>query len=356
MPNNDPVTMSSTTLQKRMEIASRRILVNVGFYSEFPRTLPEISDIKEAGAVGFKFFMGNQVGGLNANDDDEIKEAVKETAKLKMPIAVHAEDMTTLAFNEAKSKQAKKNSLFEFLRAHTEDVEVNAVKRILKASEGTDAHLHFCHVTSRGALSVIVEAKKAERKVTCEVTPNHLLLTNDDIRRIGSMAIMAPPLRDKTHYNALWKGLKNASIDTIGSDHAPHTLEEKNASSVWDVKVGVPGLETTLPLMLTLVRQKRLSIDQIAHFLAEKPAEIFNLTDRGRIEQGKNADLTIVDYNAQFRIDPSKFKSKAKFSPYNGWEVYGRPIKTIVNGQVVFDDGEIIVKGGVGLVVRRGGE
>ena len=355
MPNNDPLTMSAATLQKRMEIASRRILVNVGFYSEFPKTLLEIADITEAGAVGFKFFMGNQVGGLSANDDDAIKETVKETEKLKMPIAVHAEDMTMLAINEAKSKQAKKNSLSEFLRAHTEDVEVKAIKRMLKTSEGTEAHLHFCHVTSRGALAAIVEAKKAERKVTCEVTPNHLLLTNDDVRRIGSIAIMAPPLRDKTHQDALWEGIENASIDTIGSDHAPHTFEEKNANSVWDVKVGVPGLETTLPLMITLVRQKRLSISQIVHFLAEKPAEIFNLTDRGRIKQGKNADLTILDYNAQFRIDSSKFKSKAKFSPYNGWEVYGKLSKTIVNGQVVLDDGEIVAKGGVGLVVRRGG-
>jgi dihydroorotase len=169
------------------------------------------------------------------------------------------------------------------------------------------------------------------------------------------MAIMAPPLRDRTHRDSLWKGIENGTIDTVGSDHAPHTLDEKNASSIWDVKVGVPGLETTLPLMMTLVQQKRLCIDQVVRLLAEKPAEIFGLTDRGRIEQGKNADLTIVDYNAQFKIDASKFKSKAKFSPYNGWEVYGKPAKTIVNGQVVLDDGEIVAKGGVGLVVRRGG-
>jgi len=356
MPNNDPVTMSAATLQKRMEVASRRIIVNVGFYSEFPKTLPETSDIVKTGAVGFKFFMGNQVGGENVDDDEAIKEAVKETAKLKVPLAVHTEDRAMLAVNEGKLKQAKKNSLNEFLRVHTENVEVNAIKRLLKASEGTDAQLHFCHVTSIGALDAIAQAKKSEQKVSCEVTPNHLMLTSDDVARIGSMAIMAPPLRDRTHRDALWKGLENGTIDTVGSDHAPHTLDEKNASSIWDVKVGVPGLETTLPLMMTLVQQNRLCIDQVVRLLAEKPAEIFGLTDRGRIEQGKNADLTIVDYNAKFKIDASKFKSKAKFSPYDGWEVYGKPAKTIVNGQVVFDDGEIVAKGGVGLVVRRGGE
>jgi dihydroorotase (multifunctional complex type) len=354
MPNNEPVTMSEKSIQNRMLLASRKILVNVGFYSEFPRNIAEINKIVEKGAVGFKFFMGNQVGGLDVDDDRTIEEVVKEVAKLNVPMAVHAEDRSMLTANENKLKQEKKTRPAEFLRAHTEAVELKAIQRLLKVSEGTGAHLHFCHISSKEGLEVIAEAKRSERKVSCEVTPNHLLLTSDDVARIGSMAIMAPPLRDKTHRDALWKGIENGTIDTVGSDHAPHTLEEKNASSIWDVKVGIPGLETTLPLMITLVRQKRLCIDQVVRVLAEKPAEIFGLTDRGRVEKGKNADLTIVDYKAQFKIDSSKFKSKAKFSPYNGWEVYGKPTKTIVNGKMVFSEGEIVANGGVGLIVRRG--
>ena len=165
---------------------------------------------------------------------------------------------------------------------------------------------------------------------------------------------MAPPLRDKTQVDALWKGLENGSVDTLGSDHAPHTLNEKSTASVWDVKVGVPGLETTLPLMMSQVKKNRLTLSQVVQFWAEKPAEIFGLTDRGVLEQGKNADLTIIDYNRQFKIDASKFKSKAKFSPYDGWDVQGKVVKTIVNGQVVFDEGEIVAKGGSGFIVRRG--
>ncbi len=210
--------------------------------------------------------------------------------------------------------------------------------------------------TSQEGLNAIVEAKKSDRKgkVTCEVTPNHLLLTSEDVKRIGQMAIMAPPLRDKIHLEALWKGLEEGAVDTIGSDHAPHTKEEKSASSVWDVKVGVPGIETTLPLIMTSVKKNRLTIVQAVHLLAEKPAEIFGLNDRGRLEQGKNADLTVVDYNQQFKIEASKFKSKAKFSPYDGWDVQGKVVKTIVNGQVVFDEGEIVAKAGSGLITRRG--
>ena len=117
--------------------------------------------------------------------------------------------------------------------------------------------------------------------------------------------------------------------------------------------MGIPGLETTLPLIMTQVKKKRLSFAQVTSLLAEKPASIYGLKDRGFLEKGKNADLTIVDFNAKFKIDVSKFKSKAKFSPYNGWEVQGKPVKTIVNGNLVFDEGEIVAKPGSGSIVWR---
>ncbi len=144
------------------------------------------------------------------------------------------------------------------------------------------------------------------------------------------------------------------AVDVIGSDHAPHALREKSASSVWDVKVGVPGLETTLPLILTMVKKNRLSLTRAVELMAEKPAEIFGLKDRGSIEQGKNADLTIVDHKLEWKINASKFRSKAKFSPYDGWEVVGKPVKTYVKGTLVYDDNEIIAKAGTGEVIRRG--
>jgi dihydroorotase len=354
MPNNDPVTMSVQTLRNRMNVAQRKLLVNVGFYSEFPPKLPEISEIVSEGAIGFKLFMGSQIGGLNIDDDQALQYGFKEVARSNVPLAVHAEDKAMLTANEEKLKQAKKNKTPDFLRAHTEAVELNAIQRLLRLSETTDVRLHFCHVSSQEGLSAIAEAKKSERKVTCEVTPNHLLLTSEDVEQIGTMAIIAPPLRSKTNMEVLWKGIDEGTFDTVGSDHAPHALSEKLAESVWDVKVGVPGLETTLPLILTLVKKNRLTLSQTVQLLAEKPAEIYGLNDRGSLEQGKNADLTIVDFNHQFKIDASKFKSKAKFSPYDEWNVQGKVVKTIVNGQLVFDEDEIVAKGGCGLIVRGG--
>ncbi|MCW4002793.1 MAG: dihydroorotase family protein [Candidatus Bathyarchaeota archaeon] len=354
MPNNEPVTMSAEALRNRKRVAQRKILVNVGFYSEFPVDLGEVQNIVGEGAIGFKLFMGCQIGGLNIDDDSALQEGFRAVAGSKMLVAVHAEDKMMLLTNEEQLKRNKKVSTADFLRAHTEVAELIAVERLLRLSAETGAHLHFCHVSTKEGLEAIAKAKKSGRQVTCEITPNHLMLSSDDYARYGQMAIMAPPLRSKDNVDALWRGLEDGTVDALGSDHAPHAQSEKSASSVWDVKVGVVGLETTLPLMLTMVRKNRLSLSQVVSLLAEKPAEIFGLTNLGRLEQGKNADLTVVDFNCQFKIYASKFKSKAKFSPYNGWEVWGKPMKTIVNGQLVMDEGEIVAKAGSGRVVRRG--
>jgi dihydroorotase (multifunctional complex type) len=354
MPNNEPVTMSAATLRNRMAQAQRKVLVNVGFYSEFPKKLAETRDIISEGAVGFKLFMGSQIGGLNIDDDKDLLDAFKEVAPLKVPVALHAEDKALLTANEEKLKQAKKTGTAAFQQAHSEAVEAKAVERLLIVSAPTDVHMHFCHVSTRQGLNAIEEAKKRGRKVTCEVTPNHLLLSTADLERQGQLLIMAPPLRNKDQVEALWKGLEQGWVDALGSDHAPHALSEKSASSVWDVKVGVPGLETTLPLILTQVRKNRLSLNQAVRLLAEKPAEIYGLKDCGSLEQGKNADLTVVDFKGKFKIDASEFKSKAKYSPYDGWEVQGKPVKTYVKGLLVFEEGEIVAKAGSGSIVRRG--
>jgi len=354
MPNNEPVTMSAHTMRNRMEIASRKILVNVGFYSEFPKKLPETKDIVSQGAVGFKLFMGCQIGGLNIDDDEALQDGFKEAAKLNVPVAVHAEDKALLTVNENKLKQAQKNTTRAFQKAHSEQVELKAIQRLLKVSALTGVRLNFCHVSTEAGLNAIWESKKSGRKVTCEVTPNHLLLSTAELEHYGQMLIMAPPLRNKNHVEALWKGLGEGWVDALGSDHAPHALNEKSASSVWDVKVGVPGLETTLPLILTQVRKNRLSLVQAVQLLAEKPAEIYGMNDRGRLEHGLNADLTVVDFNHKFNIEAAKFKSKAKYSPYDNWEVVGKPVKTYVNGLLVFDEGEIVSKGDSGSIVRSG--
>jgi dihydroorotase len=142
-------------------------------------------------------------------------------------------------------------------------------------------------------------------------------------------------------------------IDVIASDHAPHTLEEKNVNSVWDVKPGIPGLETTLPLLLNMVNKGLLSFIDLLRLTAEEPAKIFHLNKRGHIEQGNWADLTVVEMKREYLIDSSSFFSKAKYSPFDGTHVKGKPIKTFVNGSLVMDEGEIVAKPGIGKIINN---
>jgi len=353
MPNNNPVTMSVETLRNRMGLAERKVLVNVGFYSEFPKDKSEIQAIVREGAVGFKLYMAEQVGGLDIRNDQAIMEAFKVAGSLGILTATHAEDEQTLKRNEDKFKSIGRNDINAFLKAHSEDVEVKAIERLLKLAKQTGMHLHFCHVSTEAGMTKIIEAKKSELQVTCEATPHHLFLSVRDLKRIGSLALTMPPLRDRRDVDGLWEAVKNGWVDVIGSDHAPHTLKEKEAESVWDVKVGIPGLETTLPLLLTEVRRGRISIGDVVRLMSENPAEIFKLKNKGRLKEGNDADLTVVDLNRKYKIDASKFHSKAKFSPFEGREVQGKPVKTIVAGQLVMDDGEIVAKAGSGRIIRR---
>jgi len=352
MPNNDPVTNTAAAILNRMRLAEKRVLVNIAFYSEFPENPDQIGEIAAQGAIGFKLFMANQIGGLNPNDDEALLEAFRKVAYTDLPIAVHAEDKTIIDTNTQTLKRAKRDDLKAFLQAHPAQAELKAIERVLRLSEEAKARLHVCHVTTRNSLDKITEAKQSGNKVTCEVTPHHLLLSKTDFERLGTMLAVMPPLRDSQNIEALLDGVSNGKVDTIGSDHAPHATNEKTAQSIWEVKVGFPGLETMFSLLLNLVSLRKLSIDVLVQSLAEKPAEIFRLKGRGHLKQGWKADLVAVDLKHKFKIDASKFHSKAKFSPFDGQEVRGSPVKTFVSGQLIADDQEIFAKPGSGNIVR----
>jgi dihydroorotase len=141
-------------------------------------------------------------------------------------------------------------------------------------------------------------------------------------------------------------------VDTIASDHAPHSLEEKNAESIWDVKPGIAGLETMLPLLLTQINKGRLTMKQLVQLTCENPARIYSIGDRGSLKKGSIADITVIDLRKEHRIDASNFRSKAKFSPFNGWKTKGMPVKTFVNGQLAMDNGALVSKPGAGRIIR----
>lgn len=341
MPNNEPVTMSAEALNRRMELSEGKKIVDVGFYSEFPRDSTQIKEIVQDGAIAFKLYLAEKIGGLNLEDDTSIRKALKTVSRLKIPVAVHAEDRTTLKKAEDRIKNGKSDDIEAFLKVHSEEAEVEAIKRMLKLAEQTNVQLHFCHISTDKGLKKIMDAKKSGKPVTCEATPHHLFLSTKDLMEIGFSALTVPPIRGKRHISALWEGINNGWIDILASDHAPHIIVEKKVDSVWGVEAGVPNLETMLPLLLTAVKMNRLSITEIVSLLSEKPAKIFGLNNKGYLREGKRADLIVVDLNEEYVIDASKFHSKAKYSPFDGWRVQGKPVKTFVDGQLVMDGGKI---------------
>lgn len=353
MPNNFPVTCSRETLKNRIKLAENRILVNVGFYSEFPRDLFELPEIVNEGAIAFKLFLAHQIGGLSIDIDLSLQEALTKVNELDMPFAVHAEDKNLLLLNEKKLKNSNKNDLKAFLKVHSEEVEYYAIERLLRLNEGIGAHLHFCHVSTIKGLTLIKNAKETNTKITCEVTPNHIFLSNNAFDRYGQLLIMMPPPRSENNVTALLTAIRNGWVDVLGSDHAPHTINEKMNTNVWAVKVGLPGLETSLPLMLTMVNKRLLTIGDIALLFSENPARIFKLPGLGFIEQGKNADLTVIDFKKKFKIDASSFNSKAKYSPYDGWDVQGSPVKTFVKGTLIMEEQRIIGETSSGSILKR---
>jgi len=352
MPNNKPVTMDPISLKERMKLAEKRAVVNVAFYSAFPHQPEEVPSIVREGAVAFKLYMSKKIGGLDIDNDELLLQAFNKVAKMRVPVAVHAEDKKILENKRREMEKAGRKDLEAYLKVHPPEAEAQAIERISQLAKKSGVQVHFCHVSSAIGLNALLEAKKAGLHVTCEVTPHHLLLSIEHLKRYGTLALADPPLRTRENVTALWNALKQGSIDTIASDHAPHTVEEKEVESVWDAKPGIPGLETTFPLLLTRVNEGRLTLADVVRLTSEKPAKIFNLSSRGGLEEGNWADIVVVDINRKYKIDSSKFYSKAKYSPFDGWTVKGKPIKTFVNGQLAMDKGVVVAKPGTGQIIR----
>jgi dihydroorotase len=351
MPNNKPVTMDSPSLKERMKLAEKRVLVNVAFNAAFPKRVKEIGEVVKAGAMGFKVYLSNRIGGIDVDDDELLIAALREAAANGVPVAVHAEDRKLIEERRREMEKAERKDADAYVEAHPPEAEAQSIQRVIQLVKRSGVQVHFCHLSSALGLNAVRIAKKEGLPVSCEVTPHNLLLSSEQYKRSGFFALTDPPLRTREDVSALWNALKHGFIDVIASDHAPHTFEEKNVNSVWEAKPGVPGLETTLSLLLTQVNERHLSLGELVRLTAEEPAKIFHLSKRGFIDEGNWADLVVVDMKREYAIDSSCFLSKAKYSPFDGMHVRGKAVKTFVNGKLVMDEGEIVAESGSGQIV-----
>ena len=350
MPNTKPPTDSPEKLAEKVERARRSVVVNVGFYAIPPLDGQTVRELVSRGAVAFKVNLCKRWTDWDTGSQENLVRAFRMISEAGRPVAVHAEEGSIVSEAEERLRSSGRSGVMDYLEAHPDRAEFRAVRRVIQATLSSGARTHVCHVSTVWAVEALSRAKRFRVPVTCEVTPHHLFLTSKDLERIGTKAIVDPPLRSEVDVEALWRALREGVVDVVASDHAPHAEWEK-VGDVWEVSPGFPGLETTLPLMLDAVNRGLVELDVVVRALCVRPAEIFGLVGKGRIREGYDADLVLVDMDGWWRVDPSEFHSKAKYSPFEGWRLMGVPVKTIVGGVVVAEGREVVGKPGSGRVL-----
>jgi dihydroorotase len=336
MPNTRPVIDRVEVVSYIHEKAKKEGVVRVlpmGSITvrELGDQLTDMAELKKAGIVAVSD------DGVGVQSSKMMKQGMKLAGKLGLPVVAHCEDETL-----AKGGSVNEGVFSEKhgLKGIPNEAEAIHVARDILLAEATGAHYHVCHISAKESVREVRKAKQEGIKVTAEVCPHHLLLTDEDIPDLDPMFKMNPPLRAEADRKALIAGLKDGTIDIIVTDHAPHTADEKNRGMEL-APFGIVGLETAFPLLYThLVLTDEFTLEEIAEKMTSKPAELFGLP-WGRLVEGAEADLVIVDLETERAVNPREFASKGKNTPFIGWNLKGWPVMTMVNGQVVWKRDEV---------------
>lgn len=331
MPNTRPVTDNADTvklvLDKAAEAGSVKVLPYAAItLNELGRELTDFAALKAAGAIGFT---DDGVGVQNAQ---MMKNAMVLAASMDMPVIAHCEDDSlVVGASVSEGEFARKHGL----KGIPNESEAIHVGRDILLAEATGVHYHVCHVSTEQSIRLIRLAKSIGIKVTAEVCPHHLILSDEDIPGMDANWKMNPPLRTPRDVEACIQALEDGTIDIIVTDHAPHSEEEK-AKGMELAPFGIVGFETAFPLLYTkFVKTGRWSLQMLVDRMTSDPAKVFRLPT-GRLEQGAPADLTVIDLETEQVVDPTTFATKGKNTPFTNWTLQGWPQTTIVDGQVVW--------------------
>ena len=335
MPNTNPPTSNLIEFQKKIDLAKNRMFTNHAFYfGATPDNSNELSNLKNlVGCCGVKLFAGSSTGDLLVDKEKDIEKIFEHTSKV---VAVHSEDEEILNTNK---KLIKDGDVHSHPVWRSEECAISSTRRIVRIAERYKKKAHILHITTKQEIDFLSQHKG---NITFEITPQHLtIFAPDCYDKLGTYAQMNPPIRDKSHYDRLWYGVRNNLNDTIGSDHAPH-LKENKEKIYPNSPSGMPGVQTLLPIMLNHVNDGKLTIKQLIRLICENPIKIFNIKDKGFIRESFDADLTIIDMNKISTIDNNNIASKCGWTPFHGKKVKGFPVYTIVNGITKMKNGSIL--------------
>jgi dihydroorotase len=346
MPNTNPLTIDAAALADKVARGTGRMHCDFAFWvggtTENPRDIPELERLP--GAAGIKVFIGSSTGSLLVEDDAGLAAILEKTRRRA---AFHCEDEFRLRERKHLRREGDPSSHPLW---RDEIAALRATERLLRIARESHALVHVLHVSTAEEIDLLAAHKDI---ASVEVTTHHLTLCADDYARLGTRLQMNPPVRDARHRDRLWYGVAQGIADILGSDHAPHTLEEK-AKPYPGTPSGMPGVQTLVPVMLDHVNAGRLSLQRFVDMTSAGPARLFGILGKGRIAIGYDADFTIVDMKRRKKIEDRWIASRCGWTPYDGLEVTGWPVGTIVRGRRVMWEGEL-VRAGQGQPIRFAG-
>ena len=326
MPNTIPPVTNQELLDAKLKLASENCLVNYGFY--IGATPDNIEDLKSARRTpGIKIFIGSSTGQLLVDDQQALERIFAETT---LPLTAHCEDEQTFRENAARFAGETDVSTHSKVRDH--QAAIIATRRAIDLAKRHNHRFHVLHVSTGDEVPLIAEARGI---VTAEVCPHHLFFNIDDYQRLGSLVKMNPSIKTAADNQRLWAALLDGSIQVVATDHAPHTIEEK-ALPFPECPSGLPAVENSLALMLNQVAAGRCSIEQVVRWMCEAPARVWDIVGKGRIEDGYDADLVLVDLSLQQTVLNENQQTKSGWSPWHGTTLQGWAVRTWVMGQQVF--------------------
>ena len=365
MPISTPPPHSPELVQRRMDIAAKEVVVDIAFFGAAGTDcLDDIVPCSKSGIVAFKTFLHEappgrkeEFIGLTAPNTGDQYELMKKVAQTGVMIGFHTENNDMVNKNIARLRSEGKTSPLYHGRSRPPVVEIETAAKILLFAEKIGTKVEICHISTPEVVELVNRAKSKGVYVVAETCPHYLFLNENVLEKVGVFAKCNPPLRSEEERLKMWEFVNNGSIDIIGSDHAPYTKEEKEKGSedIFTPPAGFPGLSTRLPLLFTAVKEGKIRLDKMVELICENPAKIFGLyPKKGTIAVGSDADFVIFDPDKKDIISKDKMFTKCRDSAlvYDGWEVYGKPEKTIVRGKIVFDNGEIIVSPGYGEIIK----
>ncbi|MBD2270894.1 dihydroorotase [Anabaena sp. FACHB-1391] len=332
MPNTRPLTISQSALNDKLQRAASKCLVNYGFF--IGATGDNLPDLLSASPTpGIKVFMGSMHGQLLVSQEEVLEAIFAQGNRL---IAVHAEDQARI--NQRKQEFAGIEDPAIHSQIQDNQAALLATQLALKLSKKYQRRLHILHMSTAEEAELLRHDKPSW--VTAEVTPQHLLLNTSAYATIGTLAQMNPPLRSPHDNEVLWQALRDGIIDFIATDHAPHTLAEK-AQTYPNTPSGMPGVETSLPLMLTAAMTGKCTVAQVVQWMSKAVAVAYGIPNKGEISPGYDADLVLVDLKNYREVKREEVLSKCGWSPFESWNLTGWPVTTIVGGEIVYDHGQV---------------